>query len=154
MGKGPRVDTSKDDPITQQSEKDDADINVIVERAKRGAVPPVGRNVPPMYGDFADIPTDLRDCLNMAKRAEDLFMSLDPNVRRRFNNDPVEMLDFLNDPKNRDEAYRLGLVVKPVLPGVPPVVPPVEPPVGSSSIEARISALEADVRSDRGDTVK
>lgn len=153
MGKGPRVDTSKDDPITQQSGREDADINVIVERAKRGAVPPVGRNLAPMYGDFTEVPTDLRDCLNMVKLANDLFMSLDPVVRRRFDNDPAKMLDFLNDPSNREEAVKLGLVKGPEVPPVvtPPVVPvvPVVP-----GIESRLSALEADVRSDRGDTVK
>lgn len=154
MGKGPRVDTSKDGPITQQSGKEDADINVIVERAKRGALPPVGRDLAPMYGDFTDIPKDLRDCLNMAKLAEDLFMSLDARIRLRFNNDSLEMLDFLNDPANRDEAYKLGLVVKPSLPGVPPVVPSVVPPVTGNTTEDRLKALEADVRDDRGDTVK
>lgn len=116
MGKGPRVDCSKDEPITQQSGRDDADINVIVERAKRGAVPPAGRNVAPMYGDFTEVPTDLREVLVMVKRADELFMSLDPFIRRRFNNDPAEMLDFLNDSKNRDEAVKLGLVKAPLEP--------------------------------------
>lgn len=126
MGKGPTVDCSGDDPITQQSGREDADINVIIERAKRGAVPPVGRSAAPMYGDFTEVPTDLRDVLVMVKRADDLFMSLDPFVRRRFNNDPAEMLDFLNDSRNRDEAVKLGLVKAPVEPVVPaaPVVTP------------------------------
>lgn len=119
MGKGPRVDCSKDEPITQQSGREDADINVIVERAKRGAVPPSGRGQTPMYGDFTQVPTDLRDCLNMVRHAEELFMTLDPFVRRRFNNDPVEMLDFLNDSKNREEAVKLGLVKAPEAPVVP-----------------------------------
>jgi len=118
MGKGPRIDCSKDDPITQQSGKDDADINVIVERAKRGAVLPVGRSMSPMYGDFTEVPTDLREVLIMVKRADDLFMSLDPFVRRRFDNDPAVMLDFLNDSKNRDEAVKLGLVKAPIEPVV------------------------------------
>lgn len=148
MGKGPRIDCSKDVRLTQQSEKDDADINVIVERAKRGAVPPIGRDVAPMYGDFTMIPKDLRECLLMAKQADDLFMTLDPFVRRRFNNDPAEMLDFLNDSKNRDEAVKLGLVKAPVEPVVE------TPSVVVSSMESRVSALEADVRADRGDTVK
>lgn len=129
MGKGPRVDCSKDDPITQQSGKDDADINVIVERAKRGAVPPVGRSQAPMYGDFTEVPHDLREVLIMVKRADDLFMSLDPFVRRRFDNDPAGMLDFLNDPKNRDEAVKLGLVKAPIEPvvAVEPKAPAADP---------------------------
>lgn len=119
MGKGPRVDCSKDVPITQQSGRDDADINVIVDRVGRGALPPIGRQLPPMYGDFTEVPTDLREALVLIKRAETLFMSLDPFVRRRFENDPMQMLDFLNDSKNRDEAIKLGLVKAPEEPVVP-----------------------------------
>lgn len=119
MGKGPKVDCSKERPMTQQSEKDDADINVIVERAKRGAVLPMVER-PPRYGDFTQIPTDLRDALNQFAFAKNLFMSLDPKIRFRFQNDPVQMLDFLADDNNRKEAIDLGLVDKPVV--VPPVV--------------------------------
>lgn len=112
MGKGPKVDCSKDVVLTQQSSKDDADINVIVARAKRGAELPVNERVP-HYGDFSEIPTDLRDALNQLNFAKSLFMTLDPQIRFRFNNDPVEMLDFLADPGNKDEAIELGLVEPP-----------------------------------------
>lgn len=129
MGKGPRIDCSKDEPMTQQSGRDDADINVIVERAKRGAIPPPGRGNVPMYGDFTEVPTDLRDVLIMVKRADDLFMSLDPYVRRRFGNDPALMLDFLNDSSNRDEAVKLGLVKAPEpKPDVASVAPTIKTP--------------------------
>lgn len=114
MGKGPKVDCSKDEVRTQQSQKDDADINVIVDRARRGAALPEGRQQPPIYADFTEVPTDLREALVLARRAEELFMAMDPYVRRRFDNDPMAMLDFLNDPRNREEAVKLGLVKAPV----------------------------------------
>lgn len=112
MGKGPRIDCSKDVCRTQQSQKDEADINVIVDRAKRGAQIPAIDRVP-CYGDFTEIPTDLREALNQLNFAKSLFMSLDPKIRFRFQNDPVQMLDFLSDPANRDEAVQLGLVNPP-----------------------------------------
>lgn len=140
MGKGPRVDCSKDTPITQQSEKDDADINVIVERCKRGAIAPVGRGATPMYGDFTQVPKDLRDVLIMVKRADDLFMTLDPFVRRRFNNDPAEMIEFLNDSKNRDEAIKLGLVKAPEEPSVDKPVVDVEPKASVTKAPAKTVA--------------
>lgn len=121
MGKGPRIDCSKDEVLTQQSGKDDADINVIIERAKRGAIIEP-RPQAPVYGDFTQVPTDLRDALNAIRRADELFMSLDAAVRFRFHNDSQEMLEFLNDPYNRDEAIKLGLVKAPVVPVVDPVV--------------------------------
>lgn len=136
MGKGPRVDTTGDIVYTQQSGKDDADINVIVERAKRG-VPVQTRDESAMYGDFTQVPTDLRDCLNKMRFADQLFMSMDANVRKRFNNQPVEMLDFLSDPKNRDEAIKLGLVV-------PPAAAPVDP------VEEQLKGLRQDLKESSG----
>jgi len=112
MGKV-RLDCSKDKPLTQQSAKDECDINLIIERIKRGADLPDLTNKAPKYGDFTQVPTDLRECLNIVRQADDLFMTLDAKVRARFENDPSQMLDFLNDSKNRDEAIELGLVEPP-----------------------------------------
>lgn len=126
MGKGPRIDCSKDKPLTQQSAKDECDINVIIDRIKRGADLPSTADAPPRYADFTSIPTDLRECLNTVRLADELFMSMDAKVRRRFDNDPAKMLDFLNDEKNRQEAIDLGLVEAPPKPVVEPVAPPVK----------------------------
>lgn len=118
MGNGPRIDCSGDEVRTQQSAAEECDINFIIQRAKRGAQVNVNDRTP-FYGDFTQIPTDLRDCLNVVRQADEAFMSLDAHVRKRFENDPVQMLDFLNDPKNRDEAIALGLVAAPPAPPVP-----------------------------------
>lgn len=100
-----------DVPMTQQSAKDECDINLIVEAAKRGAdLSQLTR--PTMYGDFTGLPS-YREALLMVNKARDMFMALDANVRKRFGNDPAEMLDFIADDKNRDEARSLGLL-KPV----------------------------------------
>lgn len=116
------IDVNVEPTKTQQSAKDDCDINVIIERAKRGAdVPSNGRE--PVYGDFTQIPKDLRECLLEVKRAEEAFMTLDAKVRFRFDNDPAKLLDFMNDEANRKEAIELGLVKAPEAPPVPdPVV--------------------------------
>lgn len=117
MGKGPTIDCSGDRPLTQQSAKDECDINVIMKRAIGGAdISGQFRPEVPRYGDFTEVPNNLRDCMLVIRRADELFMSLDANVRRRFSNDPAMMLDFLADPKNRDEAVSLGLVKAPVAP--------------------------------------
>lgn len=133
MGKLDKIDCSKDEVLTQQSGKDECDINVIVERAKRGAQLPISDRTP-MYGDFTQLPTDLRDCLNVVRKADEAFMSLDAHVRRRFDNDPAKLMDFLNDPANRAEAVELGLVVAPPPPSPSPSVEePVDSPVRESS---------------------
>jgi hypothetical protein len=37
-------------------------------------------------------------------------MSLPADLRVRFNHDPVELLNFLDNPQNKTEAIQLGLV--------------------------------------------
>lgn len=112
MGKGPRVDCSGDTPITQQSEAAECDINLIVERAKRGADLSHLMRSPGQYMDLVGMP-DLREAMNLVTHAQTLFMALDARIRDRFANDPARMIDFLKNPDNRDEAIALGLVVAP-----------------------------------------
>lgn len=128
MGNGPRIDCSNDVPLTQQSAKDECDINLIVEAAKRGADLSQrlsGRT--PMYGDFTGLP-DYREALLMVTKAREMFMGLDAFVRERFGNDPARLLDFLADDRNRDEAVKLGLVEPP---------PVADPPLDASEPAAQ-----------------
>lgn len=97
---------------TLQAPAAEIDVNVLVARAKAGE--DLSRFVRPgQYLDMTQVPTDLRDALAIVQRANDLFMSLDANVRERFFNDPARMVDFLSDSNNRDEAIKLGLVKAP-----------------------------------------
>ena len=47
----------------------------------------------------------------MVVKAEEAFMTLPAVVRARFANDPAGIFTFLQDPANRDEAVKLGLIV-------------------------------------------
>ena len=49
-------------------------------------------------------------------------MALPSRVRRRFDNDPAELMEFLADEANREEAVMLGLIEKeePVQPAPAP----------------------------------
>lgn len=112
-----------DPSLAQQSFKDDADINVMLEKFKVTGVMPAGV-VMPTYGDFSDV-IDYQTALNALNRARDSFMELPAAVRARFENDPQKFLLFCSDEKNRDEAVRLGLVQAPA---AAPVAAPVPPP--------------------------
>lgn len=101
-----------------QAYKDECDINQIVRRFGVTGELPVTR-LEPLYGDFSAVP-DYQTALNMVREAGAAFDSLPSAVRRRFGNDPAELMQFLQDPSNREEAERLGLVVKPAL--VEPVI--------------------------------
>lgn len=124
------IDCSGDVRLTQQSAKDECDINMIVESAKRGAdISHLNRRTP-MYGDFRNLP-DYREALDIVNKANAAFMSMDAFVRERFANDPARMIEFLQDPKNRDEAVRLGLV------NPPPVADPPQPKADSGTKKSK-----------------
>lgn len=113
----------KDPSLAQQSFKDDADINVMLERFKVTGVMPQGVFMP-TYGDFTGV-SDYRTAREAMLKAEHAFMDMPFNVRARFDNDPQKFLEFCSDEKNREEAIRLGLVPAPAVPApaVPPAVP-------------------------------
>jgi len=95
---------------TQQHFKDETDINNILRQFNiTGQLPT--KAITPRYGDFTNI-GDYHTALNAVIAAEDEFMTLPAQLRARFDNDPAELIEFLNNPENLQEAQKLGLVNK------------------------------------------
>lgn len=105
---GLKVQTINSKPsLTQQHFEPETNINNIMNRyEKTGLLPTSG--APVQYMDVSNI-HDYHSSLNFIQSANKSFMSLPALVRKRFNNDPGLLLQFLNDPKNASEAYSLGL---------------------------------------------
>lgn len=116
----PGIDCSVEPSLTKQEFKDECDINFIMARYEATGVVEHLAAGTPKYGDFTDVP-DYHQAMNTVIQAESLFSALPAKVRERFANDPSQMLDFLRDPANRDEAIELGLVDRPK-----PAEPPLE----------------------------
>ncbi len=114
----------EDPSLAQQHMKDECDINVIIERfGVTGQLPQTP--VSPSYGDFSGV-TDYHSALNQLNATMEDFMALPAQLRVRFGHDPVQLLEFLENDQNRDEAIQLGLIDgKPV---VDPIVSAVETP--------------------------
>jgi len=103
-----------DPSLTQQHQKDDADINVIVERfGLTGQLPNAISE--PQYGDFTNV-SDYHSAMNAVRAAQESFMELPAKLRSRFDNDPAKFIDFVTDDNNRQEAVSLGLVKAPTQP--------------------------------------
>jgi phage internal scaffolding protein len=98
-----------DPTLAQQNFADECDINTIVNNFMRTGVMPdeVSR---PQFGDFSGAISDYQSALNLVLAGEEAFSELPAPLRARFHNDPVEYVSFFEDPNNRDEAVRLGLV--------------------------------------------
>lgn len=97
-----------DEDRTQQQFAEEADINTIVKRFGLTGELPSPVSVP-MTGDFTGA-TDFHTAMNLVVQADSEFMRLPAELRRRFEHDAGNLLAFLEDPANREEAVKLGLV--------------------------------------------
>lgn len=99
-----------DPTLAQQSFKDDADINVILERFNITGELTSSSSIEPRYGDFLDSPVDYKQALDVVMAAQSTFNGLPAFLRTRFDNDAAKFVDFVSDERNRDEALELGLL--------------------------------------------
>lgn len=94
--------------LAQQHFKDECDINTILEKFNITGLLPESP-LSPRYGDFTGI-GDYHTAMNRVMAAKDEFMTLPAQIRARFNNDPAQLIEFLENSDNRKEAEELGLV--------------------------------------------
>lgn len=140
------IDFSGSPSLTQQEFSAECDVNNIVKKYHRTGVLPQGFHGEPRYGYAPAV--DFREALEIVMATEEHFMSLPSEIRQRFENDPVELLAFLDDPENLEEARQLGLakgaeesvvqaeVEEEVAAPSPSEEAPSEPPSGEVSSEA------------------
>ena len=102
-----------DDSLVQKDMQDETDISNILEKYGRTGMLPIVAN-PGMYDDFSDIP-DYQTAQNQIIKADEAFNALPSKLRTRFENNPAEMLKFLSNPDNTEEAIKLGLKNAPII---------------------------------------
>jgi len=97
--------------MTHQQFLEETDINTIVRRF--GLTGELPQNLQmPVSGDFTEAKT-FEETMQLMTQAQQEFMSLPADIRERFANDPGRLIAFLENPDNRDEAVKLGIVNKP-----------------------------------------
>lgn len=123
--------------MTQKHQAPDTDINVIVKRfGVTGQMPTRlnGLNL----GAFDEV-FDYQTAMNAVIAADRAFLTVDPDIRARFNNDPGRFMEFALNKENEEELRQLGLwnplVEKPpevvqkveVVNSIPPVIGGIKP---------------------------
>lgn len=102
----------KDASLTRQEFVRECDLNDIMRRYAAGLAPLPTGSRKPMYGDFSAVP-DYQGALQIVIDAQTRFSALPSELRKRFGNDPAQLVGFLEDEAHRDEAVRLGLLPQP-----------------------------------------
>lgn len=113
----------EDESLTVQSQKDEADINVLVRRFGITGVLPVREMPEALVGHFETF--DMMTAQNLLIEARESFMSLGAPIRERFGNDPVKFVQFCGEKDNLPELRKMGLAPAEVVP-VPEKVQKVE----------------------------
>lgn len=122
-----------DEPsLTHQSMSADCDINNIMKRYDKTGIIDHVAQYEGNYGDFVN-GGDYLHALLEVQQAQEMFFSLPADIRSRFENEPSKFLDFVEDPSNRSEMARMGLLA----PEVAQEVLAAETPPGPSSEAAR-----------------
>jgi len=122
--------------MAHQSFKRECDINHIMAKYQKTGLADHVAIHQGDYGDLTDVPT-YHDAMNKIISANESFSTLPSSIRKKFNNNPAEFLDFVSNSENREEMQNMGLIPKPPIepitsppqPAVPPVAdnPPPEP---------------------------
>lgn len=102
-----RIDMDGQETRTHQSGKDECDINKLMEKYVKTGVLDHQKEHGENYGFATSI--DLLEALTTVKTAENMFNALPAKIRTKFDNNPGEFLDFVQDPANEAELIELGL---------------------------------------------
>lgn len=111
---GSRVTVKRDtgpSEIVQQHQKEECDINNIMNRYINDGVLISHSKGKPLFGDFSKV-MDYRSSLDALRDAQDAFKKIPAHIRKRFDNDPGKLIQFLQNSENRDKAIELGLIQK------------------------------------------
>lgn len=116
--------------MTKTEFAQECDINVIMKRYEAtGQITHLNQRQP-MWIDAPDM--DFQGALHLVESARADFMALPSDIRTRFNNDPGQLLAFVADRNNLEEARKLGLLKPVASASIPPTTPtPSTPPSAS-----------------------
>lgn len=97
---------------TQKQYKDEVNVNNIIKKYRQtGSITHVRNAQNGVYADLTNLP-DLMEAQAVIIAAEAAFAEVPAKIRQRFQHDPRQMIDFLSDPNNQEEAIKLGLMVR------------------------------------------
>ena len=129
--------------MTEESHKEQCDINNILKRFTREEIEQHALNYAPQYGDVTGV--DYESALNLVAECKSEFEHLPAETRAYFENDVKNYLEFVGNPANDQEAREMGLLYpgpeRPTgvaagevpAPGPGPAESPAEAPTGAQA---------------------
>ena len=101
------IDCSNDDIIVEQSHKDEVNINNIVKRHGIDMLQKIAAMQQPQWDNNPS--NDFQESMEIVTKAQQTFEQLSSDVRKKFNNNPAEFMDYVQNPENQNGLISLGL---------------------------------------------
>lgn len=105
------LDFKGEKTMTEQSHKEDVDINQIMARAMRGEQSEYMQQNQGRYGDVS--PIQYHQAQIIMADARSLFEGMPAKIRNKFDNNPEKFLKYVQDDKNKSEMIELGMITNP-----------------------------------------
>ena len=109
-----------EDVVTEQSHKDEVDINVIVRKHGIDITQQVADLSNFVFDDVTG--NDFQESMNIIIKAQNSFGNIPLEIRQQFGHDPVKFLDFVQEKENKQQLIDWGLAEAPAPEPPPPVV--------------------------------
>jgi phage internal scaffolding protein len=93
---------------TEQQWKDECNVNNIIQKYDKNQLITHVNEMEAHHGDMTG--ADYKMMMDKIINIRNKFDQLPSSIRKRFQNSPEAYLAFMEDPKNRPEAIKLGLV--------------------------------------------
>jgi phage internal scaffolding protein len=96
--------------LTEQHHKKSTSMNFILDRYRKTGIIQHVNAQEQRYDEYPDSIT-LHQAMNIVASASSMFESLPSSIRKEFNNDPGQFIDFVQDEKNYASIKEMGLSV-------------------------------------------
>lgn len=96
---------------TKQADMEKCDLRYQLARFSKTGLMGNLRSDNPIEGDFSDLP-NIIDVQNRLIDLQEQFYSLPARLRSMFDNDPLQLVEWLQKEENYEEAVKYGLLVK------------------------------------------
>lgn len=108
-----QLDCSNDEPITEQHHLAEVNINAIIKRHGMDIIQKTAllRSQEFQFDDVTG--NDFQEAMLKITKAQETFESLPSALRKKFDNNPAQYLDFVQNPENIEELYSMGLAQRP-----------------------------------------
>ena len=94
--------------FTEQSHKAMCDVNNIVAKYDKTGIITHVQKIEARFGDVTGL--EFRRAQDIYVNAQAMFDNLPANIKKRFNQNAGELLAFMENEENREEAIELGLI--------------------------------------------